>query len=175
MDYESARQAHRDYLESRVLGAHPIEVVEMLYQVAIDNVNLAITHLKAGDALARARAVTKAEQAVDELVLAVNPSVQASFTSTLVDLYHYVLQRIIRGHAQQSEQAFRDALNVLTILAEAWSELKAKELEKPEAPAANTALAHDEPAAELEPGPAANNPYAAYGAAVSSGSRDWSA
>src|SRR5262249_58543313 len=62
-----------------------------------------IAHLKNGDAFARSAAVTKAEMAIDELLLALDHSVGAAFTRTLADLYDYVLRQIIKGHSQQSE------------------------------------------------------------------------
>lgn len=173
MELQTARQAQRDYMENRVLSAHPVELVGILYEIAIDNLNKAIGHLKTGDAFARARAVTTAEEAVDELVMAIDPTVEAPFTRTLLDLYQYILQRIIRGHAQQSEQAFREALSILTTLAETWSGVKAKELDDAAAAAAPTA--EEEPVRVAEP--AANNPYSAYSQspAVAAGSRGWSA
>src|SRR5579864_5444211 len=100
-------QAHRDYLESQILSSSPTEVVQKLYQVAIDNTHAAIRYLKAGEALPRARAVTKAEEAVDELLIALDHSVGAQFTRTLADLYRYVLHQLVLGHARQSEQADR--------------------------------------------------------------------
>ena len=51
---DPVQQAQRDYLESRVLSAQPAELVEMLYQVAIQSLKKAIGYLKSGDALARA-------------------------------------------------------------------------------------------------------------------------
>src|SRR5277367_1172480 len=97
-DAQTAQRAYKDYLESRIATAHPVEIIHLLYQVAIDNLNLAITHLKSGDAFARAKAVTKAELAVDELIIALDHSVGANFTRTLADLYGYVLRQIVAGH-----------------------------------------------------------------------------
>jgi flagellar protein FliS len=125
-DAQSAQRAYRDYLESRVANAHPVEIVHMLYRVAIDNLNLAVTHLNAGDAFARARAVTKAELAVNELTLALDHTVGAPFTRTLADLYDYVLRQTIQGHGKKDEQAFRDALAILTTLAEGWDGVRQK-------------------------------------------------
>ena len=55
-DVQADSQAHRDYLESRILSAHPVEVVHMLYQVAIDSLNAAIACLRTGDNFGRSRA-----------------------------------------------------------------------------------------------------------------------
>src|ERR1700722_9870 len=123
MDDQFAQQAHRDYIENRVFSAHPVERVQMLYDVAIASVNTAIARFRDGDIFARGRAVTQAHEAVDELILALDHSVGASFTHTLAELYGYVQRQLVAGHSQKSEEAFHKALSVLTTLAEAWKEV----------------------------------------------------
>jgi flagellar protein FliS len=126
MDEQLAQQAHRDYLENKVFSAHPVERVQMLYQVAIDSVNTAIARFRDGDIFARGRAVTKAHEAVDELILALDHSARANFTHTLAELYDYVQRQMVAGHCQKSEEAFQKALSVLTTLADAWKEVVAR-------------------------------------------------
>jgi flagellar biosynthetic protein FliS len=120
MDDQFAQQAHRDYLENRVFSAHPVERVQMLYDIAIASVNTAIARFRDGDIFARGRAVTKAHEAVDELIVALDHSVGASFTHTLAELYGYVQRQLVAGHSQKSEEAFHQALSVLTTLSDAW-------------------------------------------------------
>jgi flagellar biosynthetic protein FliS len=180
-------QARRDYLENQALVTSPTAIVQMLYQVAIDNLHAALDFLKCGDALARARVVTKAEEAVDELLLALDHSVGAQFTRTLADLYRYILGQIVIGHARQSEQAFLDALTILESLADTWSQVRAKlhaEAEASEMELAKEAEAATEPEAnpEANANREARDSYSAYssGSAQNSGvavapGRDWSA
>ena len=123
MDDHLTQQAHRDYVANRVFSAHPAERVYMLYQVAIDSVNTAIARLKDGDIFARGRAVNKAHEAVDELILALDHSVGANFTKTLAELYDYVQRQLVKGHSQKSEEALREALSVLTTLTDAWKQV----------------------------------------------------
>ena len=178
-DGQLAQQAHRTYLEGRVFSAQPAERVYMLYQVALESVNVAIARLKDGDIFARGRAVNKAHEAVDELILALDHSVGAAFTHTLEELYDYVQRQLVKGHSQKSEEAFRQALAVLTTLTDAWrhvveetcgSALFNRELQPdgphvaPEAPTASTT------AMEV------SQPRSAYGVApqAPATSRDWS-
>jgi flagellar biosynthetic protein FliS len=123
MDDQLTQQAHRDYVANRVFSAHPVERVYLLYQVAIDSVNTAIARLKDGDIFARGRAVNKAHEAVDELILALDHSVGANFTRTLAELYDYVQRQLVKGHSQKSEEALRQALSVLTTLTDAWKQV----------------------------------------------------
>jgi flagellar protein FliS len=120
-DTKPSTQMYRDYVESRILSAGPVEIVYMLYQVAIDNLNLAIGCLNSGDIFGRSKAVSKAQSAVHELMLALDPKVSASITRNLAELYDYTQRRIIAGHTRRSEQALKDALGVLTTLSEGWA------------------------------------------------------
>jgi flagellar protein FliS len=117
---DPVQQAQREYLESRILSAQPAELVEMLYQVSIQSLKKAIGHLKSGDAMARSREVTRAQEAVNELMAALDHSVGASFTQTLAALYAYIQQEILKGHAGPAEEAFHRAIGLLTTLQEGW-------------------------------------------------------
>src|SRR5271166_3191787 len=97
------QQARREYLENQILMAEPVELVKMLYQLAISKVQLAITHLKDGDTPRRSRAVSKAQMAVAELTLALDHSVDAAFSRRLAGLYAYIQRQIAKGHTEQSE------------------------------------------------------------------------
>ena len=144
-------QAQREYMESRVLSAQPAELVELLYQIAIQSLKKAIGHLKSGDALERAGEVTRAQEAVNELMAALDHSVGASFTQTLASLYAYVQQQILKGHAGPSEEALQRAIGILSTLQEGWQGVSGElakanqpvappvqpsELEQPEEPSA---------------------------------------
>jgi|HubBroStandDraft_1064217.scaffolds.fasta_scaffold287504_1 flagellar protein FliS len=173
-DAQTAQRAYKDYLESRIAAAHPVEIIHLLYQVAIDNLNLAINHLKSGDAFARARAVTKAELAVDELIIALDHSVGATFTRTLADLYGYVLRQIVAGHGKKSEEAFREALSILTTLSEGWAGVVKNVCGDREAVSTEPAEPQAEAVAVAASAP--DSRYAAYsqGPATAVLSRDWS-
>jgi flagellar biosynthetic protein FliS len=171
---DPVQQAQREYLESRVLSVHPAELIEMLYQVAIQSLRKAIGHLKSGDALARAGEVTRAQEAVNELMAALDHSVGASFTHTLASLYAYVQQQILKGHSGKSEEAFQRAIGILTTLQEGWKGVCAEQ-----ANANRTAVQptqHSEPEYPEEPVAASGDRSAEYyQEAVPVPSRDWSA
>jgi len=178
MDDQLTQQAHKDYLANQVFSAHPAERVYLLYQVAIDSVNAAIARLKDGDIFARGRAVNKAHEAVDELILALDHSVGANFTHTLAELYDYVQRQLVKGHSQKSEEAFRQALSVLTTLTEAWKEVVENTCGSG---LVNGELQIDNPQGVPEEVPVAkaavevSEPHAAYGGAPQTPaiSRDW--
>jgi len=171
---DPVQQAQRDYLESRVLSAQPAELVEMLYQVAIQSLKKAIGHLKSGDALARAGEVSRAQEAVNELMAALDHSVGASFTQTLASLYAYVQQQILKGHSGPSEDGLQRAIGILSTLEEGWSGVcaelaKANEPVKPPAPLAEPELPEEQPVV------AGDRSGEYYQEAVPVNSRGWSA
>ena len=115
------QQAHREYIESRVLTAQPVEIIAMLYDVAIRSLTAALAEAENGSPLKRAKEVSKAQEAINELMMALDHSVGASFSHGLASLYAYAQQEILKGHAKQSAEGFRNALSVMTTLQEGWS------------------------------------------------------
>src|SRR5689334_18677240 len=167
-------QAQREYLESRILSAQPAELIELLYQIAIQSLKKAIDHLKSGDAMARAGEVTRAQEAVNELMAALDHSVGASFTQTLAALYAYVQQEILKGHAGPSEEAFRRAMGILATLEEGWKAVRV-ETSQADPAAAPQPVVVDEAETTAEPsGGVSDRSSEYYQTAVPVGSRDWS-
>jgi flagellar protein FliS len=171
---DPVQQAQREYLESRVLSAQPAELIEMLYQVAIQSLQKAIGHLKSGDAMARSREVTRAQEAVNELMAALDHSVGASFTQTLASLYAYVQQQILKGHAGPSEDALHRAVGILSTLEEGWKGV-CLDLAKANQPVATPVqrLEPDQP--EEQPASAGDHSGEYYQEAIPVTSRGWSA
>jgi len=171
---DPVQQAQRDYLESRVISAQPAELIEMLYQIAIQSLRKAIGHLKSGDALARAGEITRAQEAVNELMAALDHSVGASFTQTLASLYAYVQQQVLKGHAGPSEDALQRAIGILGTLQEGWSGVCA-ELAKANQPARPAAPHVELEPPEEQPVGAGDRSGEYYQEAVPVTSRGWSA
>lgn len=165
MSSETQERLRRDYWENRILSATPVEIVAMLYQVVLDNLEIAKECLKTGDRIGRSKAVTKSEQGIHELLVALDHSVYPEFSRSSAGLYRYALRQIIDGHAQESERLFQDAIDVLKPLASAWEEVRARSCEEPEEPAV------EEPPVEEKK---ASDPYSAYREPAMTGSRDWS-
>ena len=167
-------QAQREYLESRVLSAQPAELIEMLYQIAIQSLKKAIGHLKSGDAIARAGEVTRAQEAVNELMAALDHTIGASFTQTLASLYAYVQQQILKGHAGPSEDALQRAIGILCTLQEGWQGVSA-ELAKAQQPAASPVPDVEPEQPEEQPVGAGSRSSDYYQEADPVTSRGWSA
>jgi flagellar protein FliS len=171
---DPVQQAQREYLESRILAAQPSELIEMLYQIAIQSLHKAIGHLKSGDAMARSGEVTRAQEAVNELMAALDHSVGASFTQTLASLYVYIQQQILKGHAGPSEEALRRAMGLLTTLQEGWDGVCA-DLTKLSQAVAEPVREHQQEQPEEPASAEGDRSGEYYQEAVPVVSRDWSA
>jgi len=148
-----AERMRKEYVESRILSAHPVEIVAGLYEAALGGLHEAIGYLRTGDRMARSKAITKAEHAVQELWFALDHSVNPPFSRRSADLYQYVLGRMVTGHARESERELQEALSVLTPLGSAWSEVSARITAEPKQ--------SEETAVESE-AQARSDPYSAY-------------
>ena len=170
---DPVQQAQRDYMESRVLSAQPAELIEMLYDVALQSLKKAIGHLKSGDAMARAGEISRAQEAVNELMAALDHSISASFTQTLASLYAYVQQQILQGHTGPSEEALQRAIGILGTLREGWSGVSAEINQKNQPPAPVAGYADADPE-EISTG-TGDRSVEYYQEAVPGPSRGWSA
>src|SRR6185503_4426870 len=86
---------HTHYLEAGVLLAGPLQLIQLLYQGARENVQLARRYLAEGDALARARPVSKATEILAELILSLNPATEKA--PKLAELYRYIQDLILEA------------------------------------------------------------------------------
>lgn len=112
------------HLETQVLSASPVELVQLLYRAAIDALAAARLHLAAGDIAARAAAVTRAMNLVGELTQSLDPDRGGALASQLRDLYSYILRRIHEGNYQQQDAPFAEASQLLTTLLDAWQSIE---------------------------------------------------
>ena len=112
--------AHDTYLESRVLAADPVELVRILYRLAIDRIREAREHLEKGDIAGRSKAISVASEALLELNASLDHEVGGELSSRLAQLYEYIVWRLLEANVQQSAEPLNEALKLLTTLLEAW-------------------------------------------------------
>jgi len=110
------------YLENRILGASPLELVAILYQEASKSVREAILQLEAGDIRARSRAVTRAQLILMELVNSLDLEAGGSIARSLAELYDYMQRRLTEANAAQSRKQLEEVMRLLTILEDGWKQ-----------------------------------------------------
>ena len=121
---------HDAYLESRVLTADPLELVNLLYQACTQAVREARYHLADGRIAERSREINKACEIVIELAAALDHERGGEISQRLALLYDYMQRRLLEANMQQSDAPLADVLGLLSTLAEAWAGIRKPE-EKP--------------------------------------------
>lgn len=140
--------AYDTYLESRVLAADPIELVRILYRLAIDRIREAREHLEKGDIAGRSKAISVASEALLELNVSLDHEVGGELSRRLAQLYEYIVWRLLEANVQQSAEPLNEALKLLTTLLEAWQGIN------PEPPIAVPSAAASPWTEEASPEPA---------------------
>ncbi len=123
--------AHDAYLESRVLAADQMELVRILYGVAIENLRQARQSLEEGDIPRRAKAISVASQALTELSSSLNHEAGGDLSRRLAQLYDYMQWRLVEANLQRDVARIDEVLGLLNTLAEGWQ--AAQQARAPEA------------------------------------------
>ena len=152
------------YIESRVLSANPLELICILYQVALDSVRDARRYMAAGDIVARSKAICKAISAISELDGALNHSEGGAISRNLAGLYQYIRQRLTEGNMLQKEAPLAEVESLLATLSDAW---KAASVQQALPPSAAPQYGAVKAGAEF--------PAAAWRVSDSGGAHTWSA
>jgi len=111
---------HDAYLESRILAADPVELVNLLYQACRQAVRDAREHLAAGRIGERARAISKACEILIELASSLDVARGGEISQRLGQLYDYMQRRLLEANMQQSDVPLVEVLGLLNTLGEAW-------------------------------------------------------
>jgi flagellar protein FliS len=129
--------AQQAYLEGEILQADPLQLVRILYRVAVESVEKARQALRAGDNAERSRQITRCCEILGELALAVDHQKGGELARNLVELYDYLQRRLQEANFQRIEEPLEEAEKLIGGLLEAW--------EQCQPPAGTTAAAPESP------------------------------
>ena len=121
---------HDAYLESRVLTADPIELVNLLYQACTKAVREARHHLAEGRIAERSKEINKACEIVIELATSLDHQRGGEISRRLAQLYDYMQARLLEANMHQTDTPLAEVLGLLSTLSEAWAGV-VKPAEKP--------------------------------------------
>lgn len=116
--------AHDAYLESKVLTADPVELIRILYRLAMDRTREAIRRHDAGDLEGRVKAVSGASQALAELARSLDYEAGGELSHRLAMLYQYMQFRLVDANYHKSSEPLNEVLSLLSTLAEAWQTVR---------------------------------------------------
>ena len=131
------------YLESRILCADRMELVQILYQAALESVEDARGFLEQGNIVGRAKAINRAVNILGELIGSLNHEAGGDLSRQLLALYDYMMRLVIDANRQQADAPLAEASSLLRTLQEGWLNCK---------------VAPSLPATDFVPAPAAPAP-----------------
>jgi flagellar protein FliS len=112
------------YLESKILAADAVELVQILYQSALEAVENARRSLKQGEIAARSKQIGKACAILTELTISLNHDAGGDLSRTLSDLYDYMRRRLLEANFKQIEPPLAEVSKLLATLLEGWLNCK---------------------------------------------------
>jgi len=118
-----ANTTHDRYLETQVLHADPVQLVNMLYRGAIEAVGAARYHLDVGAIAERSARIMKAWNILNELSHTLDYSQAPELCARLAGLYAHMQQRLIDANIQQTAAPLSEVGALLTTLSEGWGDL----------------------------------------------------
>lgn len=118
------RSAQNTYLENSILSAGPVELVQILYQSALEAVEDARRYLKQGEIRARSKQINKACAILAELIVSLDHSAGGDLSRTLSDLCDYMQRRLLEANFHQSEPPLAEVSKLLATLLEGWRNCK---------------------------------------------------
>jgi flagellar protein FliS len=108
------------YLETRILTASPLDLVNILYEHAIQCVQDARKHLATGDIAPRATAIGKAISTIGELRSSLDQTAGGEIAVNLDSLYEYMQKRLTDSNIRKEDQPLAEVESLLQGLAESW-------------------------------------------------------
>jgi flagellar secretion chaperone FliS len=114
---------YADSLEARILSATRIELVEILYDAALDAVAAARQYLAQGKIMDRSRKVSQAVGILIELHGSLDRKSVGDLGNRLADLYSYMQRRLLDANFRQSDDGLEETERLLKTLREAWAQV----------------------------------------------------
>lgn len=124
------RNMYQQSLETEVLTAEPIQLVQLMYRGALDAIAGARRALADGDIATRSCLLSKAMGIINELALSLDHSQQPALCRNLVELYDYMVRRLIDANVKQIEPPMAEVATLLGELSAAWAQGAQQQQEK---------------------------------------------
>lgn len=131
--------AYNISFEAQILSSDPVQLVDILYSLAIDSVNAARAAHQRQDIFTRGRHVTKTFDILVELQHSLNFEKGGEIARNYARLYDYCQRRVLEGHSTNSEACFAEVASLLGDMKEAWQAVMKHHAASKEAEAATTA------------------------------------
>jgi flagellar protein FliS len=103
-----------------------MELVQILYDAALESVNQARQYLRQGDIPGRTKEVSRSCAILLELTMSVRQDVDPTLGRNLIELYDYMQRRVLDAHIQQADAPLAEVGQLLVTLQEGWTQCRAQ-------------------------------------------------
>lgn len=111
------------YRRTNVITADPKRLVLICYEGAIDNLRFAKQKIIEKDYEAKGRALTKAQDILNELLCSLDFEKGGSIAKNLDALYNYICRRILHADVKKDLSAIDEVVGMMSELKSAWEEI----------------------------------------------------
>ncbi|MEN6464430.1 MAG: flagellar export chaperone FliS [Syntrophaceae bacterium] len=127
------------YRKAEVFTSDPRKLVIMCYEGAISNLRLARESYEARDYETKARALQKAYDIINELMISLNFEKGGAIAVNLDALYKFMIRQLMMGDLNRDMKAFDRVIGMLEELASAWKNMPPVQQQQPAAQPADKA------------------------------------
>jgi flagellar protein FliS len=120
-------QYARQYEQTQVVTSSGVQLVVLLYDGAIQSIEMARLEIQANHVREKARYLGRAIAIVGELNSVLDHEQGGDISRSLRRLYDYILMELVEANTQNDEQRLDGPLRCLTTLREAWREIAAQQ------------------------------------------------
>lgn len=117
------KQYANTYVETAVSEATPHKLVEMLYEGAIKNMNLAQVFIEQKNYEKKSLHINKALAILNALRAGVDLDNGGEVAQNLYDLYDYCYRTLFTASAQNNPTVLKEVQGHISVLKEAWTEM----------------------------------------------------
>lgn len=120
-------QYARQYEQTQVVTSSGVQLIVLLYDGAIQSMELARREIQAKNVREKARHIGRAMAIVGELNSVLDLEQGGEIARSLRRLYDYMLTELVEANARNNEQRLEGPLRCLDTLREAWREVAAQQ------------------------------------------------
>lgn len=113
--------------EAAILGADAHQLIGLVFEAVLKSVREAKAALQRGDLSAKARAIGRAIQLIDEgLIAALNDARGGQMAANLRSLYLYSIRKLVDANIRSSITLVEEVEGLLVPVIDAWSEIRSQ-------------------------------------------------
>ena len=120
-------QYARQYEQTQVVTSSGVQLIVLLYDGAIQSIELAKREMQAKNIREKARHIGRAVAIIGELNSVLDLEQGGEIARSLRRLYDYMLMELVEANARNNEQRLDGPLRCLETLREAWREVAAQQ------------------------------------------------